>query len=82
MKTTIDIADPVLKRAKKLAAERGTTLKVLVDTALRDLLAASRSRTRPHRLQTHTFEGEGLQPGLSWDDWAAIREMSYEGRGG
>lgn len=82
MKTTIDIADPLLKRAKKAAARRGTSLKALVEEALRDLLESESVAREPFRLQTHVFKGQGLQDGLDWDDWASIREISYEGRGG
>lgn len=81
MKTTIDIADPLLKRAKRLAEKRGTTLKAVLEAALRDLLDAQKAPTGTYRLRTHVFQGRGLQPGLSWDDWTTIRELSYEGRG-
>jgi hypothetical protein len=82
MKTTVDIADELLRRAKLLAARRGTTVKAIIEDALRKELAAAQPRgTSPVR--TRTFGGRGLQAGLSWSDWAAIRSlMSYEGRGG
>lgn len=81
MKTTVDIADQLLRRAKRVAARRGTTVKSLIEDALRKELAAAEVRnTSPVR--THTFGGCGLQAGLSWTDWAAIRAISYEGRGG
>ncbi len=82
MKTTIDIATPLLNRAKRLAEKRRTTLKALVESALRDLLDSDKEPTGPYRLRTLVFKGNGLQPGLSWDDWTTIRQMSYEGRGG
>ncbi len=34
MKTTIDIADHLLREAKALASRRGTTLRVIVEEAL------------------------------------------------
>jgi hypothetical protein len=82
MKTTIDIPDGLLRQARRLARERGTTLKAVIETALRDALAAGKKPPGKFSLETHTFRGRGLQPGLSWDDWSAIRSMSYEGRGG
>jgi len=82
MKTTIDIADPLLRKAKRLAARRGVTLKSVIEEALRNALEAELSPQRPFRLRTHTFKGKGLQPGLSWGDWEAIRTLAYEGRGG
>jgi len=83
MKTTIDIADSLLLQAKRLAARRQTTLKAVIEAALRDALAAEQGRAGDRfELRTHTFKGKGLQPGLSWDDWNAMLSMSYEGRGG
>ncbi len=43
MKTTIEIPDPLFRKAKSKAAERGQTLKELVAEALREKLAASAS---------------------------------------
>lgn len=39
MKTTIEIPDPLFRRAKSRAAERGQTLKELVTEALQEKLA-------------------------------------------
>lgn len=41
MKTTIDIPDPLFRRAKSKAAERGQTLKEFVAEALQFKLAGS-----------------------------------------
>lgn len=82
MKTTIDIADPILARAKKMAREHDTTLRAIVEEALRARLALE-GRAQPRAaVQTQTFAGNGLQEGLSWDDWTTIRSMGYQGRGG
>lgn len=82
MKTTIDIADPLLRQAKRLAARRNTTLKALVEGALRDELARDRTLAGQVSVHTHTFGGHGLQAGLSWDEWSGLRSLAYEGRGG
>ena len=82
MKTTIDVADPLLRQAKKLAQQRGTTLKAVFEDTLRRELEAANSRPRLGPVRTHTFGGKGLQPGLSWADWDTLRGMAYEGRGG
>ncbi len=39
MKTTIELPDPLFRRAKSKAAERGETLKEFVTAALQDRLA-------------------------------------------
>jgi hypothetical protein len=82
MKTTIDIPDALLRQAKRLAAQEDTTLKELIEGALRDKLARARAKPAPGPVTTHTFRGRGLQPGASFDDWATLRGMIYEGRGG
>ncbi|MBI4815796.1 MAG: DUF2191 domain-containing protein [Deltaproteobacteria bacterium] len=81
MKTTIDIADEVLRKAKRLAAKRNTTLKVVVEEALIEAIARSKEPASTLAVQTHTFEGRGLAKGLEWDDWSRIRDLAYEGRG-
>lgn len=81
MKTTIDIADALLKQARRLAARRHTTVKAIVEEALRDAFAREESAVQPAPVRTRTFGGNGLQPGLSWDDWSAIRDLAYEGHG-
>lgn len=40
MKTTLEIPDPLFRRVKSRAAERGQTLKELVTEALQEKLAA------------------------------------------
>jgi hypothetical protein len=47
MKTTIEIPDPLFRRAKSKAAERGQSLKELVTEALQEMLAAT-TRARLH----------------------------------
>jgi hypothetical protein len=47
MKTTLEIPDPLFRKAKSKAAERGQTLKQLVTEALQEKLAANTGKTRP-----------------------------------
>lgn len=42
MKTTIEIPDPLFRKAKASAAERGQTLKQFVTDALQERLASAR----------------------------------------
>ena len=44
MKTTLDIPDPLFRKAKSVAAERGQSLKAFVAEALQDKLAPGPSR--------------------------------------
>ena len=42
MRTTIRLSDELLRRAKKLAAEKGTTLATLIEEGLKAVLAEPR----------------------------------------
>jgi Arc/MetJ family transcription regulator len=83
MKTTIEISDALLVAAKRAAAERGTTLRTIVEAGLRRYLETTvgGAQASPH-LRRCTFRGRGLQPGISESDWSRLRERAYEGRGG
>jgi hypothetical protein len=80
MKTTIDIADALLDKARRLAARRGTTVKALVEAGLRRVID-EQAQQPAFRLRRASFKGEGLQPGLDASAWERMREMAYEGRG-
>jgi hypothetical protein len=41
MKTTLEIPDPIFRRAKSVAAERGIALRVFVSEAVEEKLAAA-----------------------------------------
>ncbi len=47
MKTTLEIPDPLFRKAKSKAAERGQTLKQLVTEALQEKLAVNTGKIRP-----------------------------------
>jgi Arc/MetJ family transcription regulator len=71
MRTTIRLDDDLLARAKRAAAERGTTLTALIEDALRRALAprSGADRSRP---PLPTVRGDGLQSGVDLDDTAAL----------
>ena len=80
MKTTVEIADPVLEAARNIARQEGTTVKALIEKGLRQVIDEYESEPG-FQLRKASFRGQGLQPdvdGLSWQD---IRNRSYEGRG-
>lgn len=80
MKTTVEIADSLVASAKRLAAERGTTLRALVETGLRRVLEES-ERGQSFQLRDASFAGRGLQQPFRDGDWERIRDATYEGRG-
>lgn len=82
MKTTIEIADPLLDDARKLAAREGTTLRALVESGLRHVITERKRSKEPYTFRFTTFRGEGLQPEFEDASWDKIRDAIYEGRGG
>jgi hypothetical protein len=80
MKTTLDISDPLLREARKMAARERTTLRALVEQGLRQVVAAKKEKTK-FRLRKASFKGRGLRPELADASWERIRDLAYEGRG-
>jgi hypothetical protein len=81
MKTTIEISDPLLREARKIAARERTTLRALVEQALRSVIA-EKKRKSTFRLRKASFKGRGLRPELADGGWDRLRDLAYEGRGG
>jgi hypothetical protein len=79
MRTTLDIDDHVLRKAKQLAATEGKTLTRVVEEALRERLVRPRPGARPFRLRLLTKKGR-LIPGVNLADRDALYER-MEGRG-
>ena len=57
MKTTLELPDPLFRKAKATAAERGQSLKEFVTEALRDKLALDTGRT--HASEPEWMRGFG-----------------------
>lgn len=74
MRTTIRLDDDLLTRAKRTAAERGTTLTALIEDALRRVLAPGPG-PQGDPPPPPTFSGDGLQPGVDLDDTAALLDL-------
>ena len=80
MKTTVEIADPLLKEAKARARAEGTTLRELIEAGLRKVLG-ERKRGGKFRLRDASVSGGGLQADLREGSWERVRDLIYEGRG-
>jgi hypothetical protein len=80
MKTTVDIADPLLMQAKRLASKRGTTLKALMEQGLRQVIA-DKAQATPYEFVPVT-DNMPVAPGsyaeMTWDQ---MLDVMYEGRG-
>jgi hypothetical protein len=80
MKTTIEIADPLLREARKLAAREGVTLRALVERGLNRAIAEMKNGA-PFELRRASFKGKGLQREMDHASWERMRDLAYEGRG-
>lgn len=80
MKTTIEIADDLVKTAKAYAARENITLRALIERGLH-LALRSDSRSKEFRLRDASVKGRGLRSPFNDADWARVRESIYEGRG-
>lgn len=77
MKTTFDIPEPLLRDVQKLARERKTTTKSLVEQALIKLLDAERA-AEPFVLRDGSFNGEGgFTPEFEHATPAQLRAAAY-----
>jgi len=74
MKTTIDIADDLLLRAKARAAEENITLRSLVEHSLAQTLEDTSPAVQ---VSPVTFKGQGLSPEFEGASWDKIREAIY-----
>ena len=59
MKTTLNLHDQILHRAKGQAAQDGVTLTKFVEDALRERLMAERHRRPAFKLRMRTVRGDG-----------------------
>lgn len=80
MKTTIEIATPILEDAKRIARREGVTLRVLVEEGLRTVVAQRAGRKR-FSLRDASVKGRGPHRGVVEGEWSAIRDLIYDGRG-
>lgn len=80
MKTTVEISDPLLERARQTARREKTTVRQLIEEGLRRVLADRRPRGS-FRMRKATFRGDGLQPDIATAGWDRIRDRAYAGRG-
>ena len=78
MKTTIEISDGLLERARQTAQREGTTIRALVEAGLRAVLKERRERPR-FRLRDASFKGNGLRHDFEQGGWEQIRDTIYDG---
>lgn len=74
VKTTLDIRDELLARAKRHARATGRPLRAIVEEGLRQVLAATSARQRYRLPDLSTGNAGGADPleAYSWQDLRAV----------
>ena len=75
MRTTIDISDDLLAKAKRIAAESKRPLRAVIEDALRAALNRRRLAHRVLPVTLTTCGCSGLQPGVDLDDTDALLDL-------
>ena len=78
MRTTLNLDDELVRRAREVAARTGSTLTRLIEDALRQSLER-RSSAPVEPLDVPTVGGRGLQPGVDLDDSASLLDLMERG---
>ena len=76
MKTTIDIHDELMSRAKRYAKRTGRPLRALVEDGLRRVLSES-SRVTPYKLPDRSVGDPGATDPLDAYSWQDLRNAIY-----
>jgi hypothetical protein len=76
MKTTVDIAEAMLREAKLIAAREGTTLKALVDEGLRHVIDEREREKTGFRLRDCRYGSGGGVEGIDINDWMSMKHLT------
>ena len=76
MKTTVDIQDELLARAKRHARRTGRPLRAVIEEGLRQVLSPSSPRRRYRLPDCSVGEAAGRDP-LEAFSWQDLREVIY-----
>jgi hypothetical protein len=77
VKTTIDIADDLLKRSQQLAKREGSTLRAVLEEGLRLVLKDRQTPPGSRPFRFPTFGKGGLNAEFREADWEKIRSAIY-----
>lgn len=78
MKTTVNLPDELLREAQALARRERTTLKELIETGLRSVVAQRTGGSSRFALADASVEGNGLQQEFRGARWDQIRDTIYQ----
>ena len=76
MKTTLEISDNLLRRAKKVAHEQNLTLRSIVEEGLEATLE-KRGQQSNDRIHPIITGGKGLRKEFQGKSWESLRNAAY-----
>lgn len=79
MKTTVEINDMLLERARHRAKETGQPLRAVIEDGLRQLLAKPLPKTR-YKMKNLSYGNPDDPDPMQNLTWEEIRDIIYEGR--
>lgn len=79
LKTSVEIADSLARKAKAHAARNNITLRALIERGLRMAMREDEEKQR-FTLRDASVGGHGLQSEYRDADWARLRAAAYEDR--
>jgi hypothetical protein len=79
MKVTVEISDPLLRKAHKVATREGVALRTLVERGLHRVVSEAKTDA-PFKLRRASFKGKGLRPALRSASWDDILSFAYRHR--
>lgn len=80
MKTTIELPDELIKQARRVARQEGSTLRALVEEGLQRSLEARR-QAACRELDFPSYGGSGLREEFQSASWSRIRDEIYREHG-
>ncbi|OQW65285.1 MAG: hypothetical protein BVN29_09690 [Nitrospira sp. ST-bin5] len=81
MRTTIRLDDQLLKSAKRLARDTGTSLTAVIEDALRQILSRRAIKQPRNPVKLTTVSGLGVRPGVDLDDSSALLDLMEQSHG-
>lgn len=81
MKTTIEIADDLFKRAQDVARKEKTTFRALAEQGLRLVLQEKHQSKKKKLPPLVTVRGRGLSAEFKNATWEQLRDEIYRGHG-
>jgi hypothetical protein len=80
MKTTIDIPESLLQRAKIFAKKKQLTLREVACEGIEHWISQEKSISTPYSFKGTRVQGKGLNPEFKSAEWPQIRAAIYGDR--